>query len=232
MGGPIAVPSFPPDPTLVRVLLGLTAVAGLVDAVCFLALGRVFTANMTGNVVFLAFAMAGVQGLSAPRTVTALIAFLFGALIGGRMATRMSPGPRHRWTGSAFGTEAILLLAATIVAIYYGRAFSNADAGLYMIIILTGLAMGVRNATVRKLGVPDLTTTVLTLTITGLAADSTLGGGANPAWPRRTAGIAYMFMGAALGAWLLTYSIVLPLAMGTAISGLCAIAAYSIRPAA
>lgn len=65
---------------------------------------------------------------------------------------------------------------------------------LYSAIVLTGLAMGVRSATVRKLAVPDLTTTVLTLTITGLAADSSLAGGSNPGWLRRGAG------GAALGA--------------------------------
>jgi len=231
MERPIAAPSSPPVPTLVRILLGLTAVAGLIDAVCFLALGSVFTANMTGNIVFLAFAVAGVQGLSVPRSVTALIAFLLGALMGGRMAARMGPGPRYRWTGAAFGAEAALLLAATVVAIYYGYDFSNAAAGIYAIIVLTGLAMGIRNATVRKLGVPDLTTTVLTLAITGLAADSILGGGNNPVWPRRTAAVASMFMGAGLGAWLLTYSVALPLAVGTAISGLCAAAAYNLRTA-
>ena len=224
--GPIAAPSSQPASTVVRILLGLTAVAGLIDAVCFLALGSVFTANMTGNVVFLAFAVAGVQGLSVPRSVTALIVFLLGALMGGRMAARMSPGPQNLWTGAAFGIEASLLLAATVVAIYYRDAFSNAAAGIYTIIVLTGLAMGVRNATVRKLGVPDLTTTVLTLTITGLAADSVLGGGNSPAWPRRLAAVAAMFIGAALGAWLLKYSITLPLALATAISSLCAVAAF------
>ena len=69
---------------------------------------------------------------------------------------------------------------------------------MYGIIILTALAMGLRNATVRKLAVPDLTTTVLTLTITGLAADSSLGGDDNLRWQRRTAAVMLMFSGATL----------------------------------
>jgi uncharacterized membrane protein YoaK (UPF0700 family) len=206
-------------------------VTGLADAVSFLALGRVFTANMTGNVVLLAFAIAGTEGLSIPRSVTALVAFVLGALIGGRMATAMSSGPRYRWTGTAFGIEATLLLAATAIAGCYGNGFWAAATGVYSVIVLSGLAMGVRNATVRKLGVPDLTTTVLTLTITGLAADSTLGGGSNPGWKRRTAAVAAMFTGAALGAWLLLYSIAVPLALATVVTGLCAVAAYHARTA-
>ena len=68
---------------------------------------------------------------------------------------------------------------------------------MYGIIILTALVMGLRNATVRKLAVPDLTTTVLTLTITGLAADSSLGGD-DLRWQRRTAAVMLMFSGATL----------------------------------
>jgi len=90
---------------------------------------------------------------------------------------------------------------------------------------LTGVAMGIRNAVVRKLGERDLTTTVLTLTITGIAADSPLAGGANPGWPRRALSVGLMFAGAAAGAWLLRYSLALPLAVSGIIAGLCALAA-------
>jgi uncharacterized membrane protein YoaK (UPF0700 family) len=73
-----------------RALLGLlyisTAVIGQIDAVSFLGLGHIFTANMTGNIVFLGFATAGAQSLSVPRSLSALGAFLVGALIGGRIA--------------------------------------------------------------------------------------------------------------------------------------------------
>src|SRR5438552_15273174 len=165
-----------PEPVLVPLLLGLTVVTGLVDAVSYLALGHVFTANMTGNVVFLGFAAAGGRGLSAPRSGTAVVAFLIGAVIGGRMATGMSGGPRHRWTGVAFGAEAALLFAAMALAIEPTR--------VYAVIALTGRAMGIRNAPARRLGVPVLTTTELTLTITGLAAVPWPSGGNYPGWAR------------------------------------------------
>jgi uncharacterized membrane protein YoaK (UPF0700 family) len=212
-----------PEPILAPLLLGLTVVTGLVDAVSYLALGHVFTANMTGNVVFLGFAAAGGKGLSAPRSGTAVVAFLLGAVIGGRMATGLSAGPRHRWTGVAFGAEAALLFAAMALAIEPTR--------VYAVIALTGLAMGIRNATARRLAVPDLTTTVLTLTMTGLAADSRLAGGNNQGWARRAASVVTMVAGAAVGGWLLRYSVALPLALCSAVSGVCAVAAYyGMRP--
>ena len=49
-----------PDGPLPVFLVGLTVVTGLVDAFSYLSLGHVFVANMTGNVVFLGFALAGV----------------------------------------------------------------------------------------------------------------------------------------------------------------------------
>jgi uncharacterized membrane protein YoaK (UPF0700 family) len=208
-------------------LLGLTATTGLVDAVSYLALGHVFTANMTGNVVFLGFAAAGAEGLSVARSGASLVAFLVGAVVGGRLAAAISSGSRRRWIGAAFAIEAGLLVgAAATAASVSGRALSSDATVLYSLIILTALAMGVRSATVRTLSVPDLTTTVLTMTLAGLAADSILAGGSNRGWARRSASVVTMFCGAAVGAWLLRYSIALPLAVGSVVSGVCATAAF------
>ncbi len=69
---------------------------------------------------------------------------------------------------------------------------------------------------------PDLTTTVLTLTLTGVAADSTLAGGSNQGWARRAASIGSMFTGAVVGAWLLGYSLALALALCALVSTVCA----------
>jgi uncharacterized membrane protein YoaK (UPF0700 family) len=71
--------------------------------------------------------------------------------------------------------------------------------------------MGLRNATVRRLAVPDLTTTVLTLTVTGIAADSSLAGGNNPRVGYRLAAIFLMLFGAASGAVLLRFGPATPL---------------------
>src|SRR3954447_12725879 len=67
-------------------LILLTIVTGLVDAVSYLALGHVFVANMTGNVVFLGFAVLDAEDFSVPASLTAIAAFLLGALAGGRLA--------------------------------------------------------------------------------------------------------------------------------------------------
>jgi uncharacterized membrane protein YoaK (UPF0700 family) len=83
------------------VLLVATAVTGVVDAVSFLALGHVFTANMTGNVVFLGFAFTGAPGLSIPYSSLSLLAFFVGALMGGRIAAQADSNSR-RWITRAF----------------------------------------------------------------------------------------------------------------------------------
>src|ERR1044072_3737472 len=88
------------------ILLVLTAVTGIVDAVSYLGVGRVFTANMTGNIVLLAFAASGAPGLSVARSMSALASFFVGAVAGGRMASSIGAASRNRWISSAFGLEA------------------------------------------------------------------------------------------------------------------------------
>src|SRR3989449_4224977 len=83
-------------------LLGMTAVTGLVDAVSFLSLGRVFTANMTGNIVLLAFATAHISGLSIARSLTALLAFLVGAVLGGRVMAPANADSQIPFSAPAF----------------------------------------------------------------------------------------------------------------------------------
>jgi len=212
-----------PDRRLLLGLLGLSTVTGVVDAASYLGLGNVFTANMTGNVVFLAFALAGAPGLSAPRCAIALVGFLTGALVGGRVAAAMRSGTRYRGAATGFAAEAALLLTAAAVAIGYPASHAGHSTQLYTVIGVTAVAMGIRNATVRSLGVPDMTTTVLTLTLTGLAADSTLAGGGNPRWPRRVASVVAMAGGAAGGVLLLRQSLALPLAVCACLTGTCAL---------
>src|SRR5262245_24261775 len=99
---------------------------------------------------------------------------------------------------------------------------------LYSVIVLMAIAMGLRNATVRWLALPDLTTTALTLTLTGLSADSSLAGGKNPRFGRRFGSVVAMFGGAVIGALLLKYGLALPLLF----SGVCVVAValvYAVR---
>jgi uncharacterized membrane protein YoaK (UPF0700 family) len=179
-------------------LLVLTAVTGIVDAVSFLGLGHIFTANMTGNIVFLGFAIGGGTGVSAGRSLTALGAFACGGVCGGRINTRDLP--RARLLLVAMGLETLFLLLAVASTV---PSRIDASSVVYAVIVFTAVAMGLRNAVVRQLGVPDLTTTVLTMTITGLAADSRLAGGNGDRTGTRVLSIAAMCAGAACGAVLL-----------------------------
>jgi uncharacterized membrane protein YoaK (UPF0700 family) len=189
----------PLHPAVPALLLVLTFVTGIVDGVSYLGLGHTFVANMTGNIVFLGFGLAGAPGLSVAAALVSLGAFLVGAVGGGRL-TRHLGEPRDRWLLPAIGLEAVFVALAALVAVGH-----IADDRRYVVIALLAFPMGVRNATVRAIGVPDLTTTVLTLTITGLAADSPLGGGSWAGTPRKLTAIGAMLLGALAGGLLVIH---------------------------
>ncbi len=223
-----ADPKHGPLPAL---LLLLTVVTGVIDAVSILSLGRVFVANMTGNVVFVGFALAGAPGFALGASLFALGGFLAGALGGGFLIGRLGPrrGAQFR---IAVTIELILVGAALVIAIAAGAPFTTAPQDL--IAAACALAMGLQNAVVRKLAVPDLTTTVLTMTLTGIAAD-VRAGQRGPALLRRFLAVAAMLGGAV--AWALLVLHPGPqTALGVAVGLLAVVAAGSWivqrRPAA
>lgn len=218
------------DP-LPLVLIVLSAVTGLVDAISILGLGQVFVANMTGNMVFLGFAVGGAPGFEVPRYIVALVVFLVGALAGGWIANAFARSTRRQWLLTVAAVEAILFWAAAIVAVGYDAESLSPASRLFILIGLTALAMGLRNATVRRLKVPDLTTTVLTLTLTGLAADSSLSGGENKNWRRRIAAVLAIFVGAVIGAVLVRTSGLVVSLVITGVIVLAVTLAYSAHPA-
>jgi uncharacterized membrane protein YoaK (UPF0700 family) len=193
-------PDRPPQP-LVVTLAALTVVSGFLDAVSFLGLGHVFIANMTGNVVLVGFAAAGAPGFSVAASLCALGFFLGGAVVGGRIAQRV--GPHRTLMLAVMVMEATLTAAAAIVS----GAVPAISAGWprFAVIALLAFAVGVRNAAVRRLGVRDMTTTVLTTTLTGLASDSWLAGGADPHARYRLTSVFSQFGGALVGAVLVLH---------------------------
>src|ERR1700690_3175064 len=108
----MAVPSPINTRRTVTALLALTVVTGLVDAVSILRLGRVFVANMTGNVVFLGFAVARAPGFSLVASLVALAGFMIGALAGGRVARRGGASAHLLAIGAVIET---FLVAAALV---------------------------------------------------------------------------------------------------------------------
>ena len=180
-------------------LVALTVVTGLVDAFSYLSLGHVFVANMTGNVVFLAFALAGARGFSAVASLAALGAFSVGALAGGRLSASLSR-QRGRLLAVVSAFEALFVaVSAVVVSVVHSPGSGGAR---YVLITVLSLSMGAQNAMARRLAVPDLTTTVLTLTITGISADSRLVGGSGSKAGRRLVSALAMFIGALVGALL------------------------------
>lgn len=183
----------------VLALLLLTFGTGLVDAVSVLVLGRVFVANMTGNAIFLGFLFVPGTGFDLTAAITAVVGFLIGAIIGGRLARALGARPRS-WLTAALGLEAVLLLVLAALAglgvlHYYGASKLLLIAGL-------AVAFGVQNSTARQFGIQELYTTVLTSTIVGIGVDSRLAGGSGDRARLRYTVVAVMILGAIVGATL------------------------------
>lgn len=195
------MPLNTPSP-LVRLLLVLSATTGMVDAASILGMEKVFTANMTGNIVFAGFAAVGAEGFHAPYYITAIGAFMAGAVVAGRLWRMGGKGRLSRWLVIAAMAESTMLVLAGILALLFEREGGITAGNLPALIALTAGAMGFRNAVVRQLKVPDLSTTVLTLTITGIASDSRLAAGDGTNQRTRIAAVCMIFAGAAAGAAL------------------------------
>jgi uncharacterized membrane protein YoaK (UPF0700 family) len=153
----------------------------------------------------------------------ALICFAVGALLGGWMTGKVIPQNSGGTLARAPVIETTFFFFAAAVSVGLTAPFEEHKLKTYLVIALTAVAMGLRNSVVRKLAIPDLTTTVLTLTIAGLAADSSLAGGDNPRWQRRCAAILAILAGAAAGAAMVRYSVAVPLLVCGLMSGICAL---------
>lgn len=176
-------------------MLSLTFSTGVVDAVGFLALDRVFVGNMTGNVVILGMGAVGAEDLPVLGPTLALVGFLLGAAIGGRALRSAS----RVWSARISS----LLLAAGAVSIVVGLVLVVAsDLSHEATIALSSslaVALGMQAAAARHLAVKDVTTVVVTSTLTGLAADSRFGNGSGSGTGRRTCAVVLLLTGAVCG---------------------------------
>jgi uncharacterized membrane protein YoaK (UPF0700 family) len=187
-------------------LLLLTASTGLIDAVSYLSLDRVFTGNMTGNVLFVAFALTGVADIPFLNNALALLGFVVGSIVGGRLVPRGKAGVlplASLWT---------LVAGTAVAAVLCGVWFAVGDLGTPAKITVTALLaalMGAQVAAVKPVGNADITTVVVTSTLANLSRDSRLAGaprGANSGWLDRFLAVVAMGVGAAIGAGLIRYA--------------------------
>jgi uncharacterized membrane protein YoaK (UPF0700 family) len=148
-------------------LLVLTLVTGVIDAISLLTLGRVFVASMTGNVIVTGFALAGVPEFSLVTSLGALVAFLCGAATGGLLVDRIAD--RGLLLRAVIPIEWLLLAACLVVVVVWPPAVDSAPT--VTVAVVAAAAMGMQNAVARQIAVPDLNTSVVSMSMIGLAAD-------------------------------------------------------------
>jgi uncharacterized membrane protein YoaK (UPF0700 family) len=185
-------------------LLLLTFATGLADAISILALGHVFVANMTGNVIFLGFWLAPSTTIDLTAVVVALPTFVCTTIVSGRLSRHF--GIRVRtWITTVLATEITLLVALAVLA---GTGVLNyqGNSKLMMIGILA-VTFGLQHSSARQFGIPELSTTVLTSTIVSLGLDSHLAGGTGERHRLRIGVVSTMCAGAFLGATMSRYVI-------------------------
>jgi len=197
------------EPSGEPLLLALTFAAGVVDAVSFLGLGRIFTANMTGNVVFLALAVGQRSLLTALHSVGALIGFCLGALLAGWVLGYVrQPGAWPRRVTAVILAELACMTAFAVGWVYLGGVPTGS--WVYLLIGLSSFGMGMQNAAARYLAVPGLTTTVITTGLTGFMVDLPALRMRGPTQRRALLAVLALFSGAAIGAALLQVDRVAP----------------------
>jgi uncharacterized membrane protein YoaK (UPF0700 family) len=180
-------------------LLLLTASTGAIDAVSYLALDKVFTGNMTGNVLFLGFALVGVDDIPFLNNAIALLGFVAGSMLGGRIVGRGHAKALPHRSGWLLGASAAVAFALTAVWLLLGEL---PEPLLLTVTFLLAAAMGAQVAAVKPIGNSDITTVVVTNTLANLSRESRLGGGHGQPWVQRLLAVIAMGVGAAIGAGL------------------------------
>ncbi len=184
-------------------LVCLTLSTGAVDAISYLGLGKVFTANMTGNIVLLGLAVGSSERSAVVRAAVSLVAYAAGAFLGARVAPRGEGRPI--WRGEVtlvLGFEA--LLQAGLFAAWLGSSGRPGQTAEALLVAMSALAMGLQSAAVAALGVAGVTTTYVTGTLTGLMGGLAAGSGSRSELGRRAAVLVALLAGAVIAAVILT----------------------------
>jgi uncharacterized membrane protein YoaK (UPF0700 family) len=219
-----------------RLLLGLSFSAGVIDIIAFLALGKVFTAFQTGNVVFMGLGIIGQgpKGIPLPNTawvIASFLSFAVGAMVSARIVkpeeSKVTAWPRRV-------TAALAITAVSQAAFLVGwiatSGHPTAAAGATLVAIMA-FGMGVQIHAARSLGIPDVSTTAATATWVTFVSDiatKTLRGKDRFL---RVQSIIAMILGAAVGTYLVDnariYVPALPLIITVIVL---AIAAAALKP--
>lgn len=181
-------------------LISLTFATGAIDAISYFGLGKIFSAFMTGNLVFLGFGFAKAGGPQLIPVLCAVAFFSLGAYLGTR-TTLHSPA-NGTWTALVIATmSAVVLCEAAFLVIWIGHDAAPGTNVTNVLISLLGLAMGLQMAAVRALGVPGVFTTAATFTLLAFFGDLA---GSRPAaeGPRLAGTLFALILGAYFGGLL------------------------------
>jgi uncharacterized membrane protein YoaK (UPF0700 family) len=200
-------------------MLALTFSTGLIDAVGYLGLDRVFTGNMTGNIVILGMGVAGADDLPVVGPLIALGAFVAGAAGAGALLRGARRGWGPRVTTVLGGVSGMLAVSAFPAALAAPQSISSPG------LVATGLlgaAMGAQAGAARHIAVADVTTVVVTSTLVAFAFDSKLAGGSGERWVRRGSAVLVIAAGALVGALLVSANIAWGIALAAGITAVVA----------
>ena len=155
-------------------LMILTFSSGAVDAVCFVAFGKVFTAFMTGNLVFLGIGAAGAFKPNGPNLVrvgVVIAAFILGVFIAARIIKRSR---RSRVAGQGFSMSLAGVLIAQLVFLAGWIAVSGDPSSTYATALaaVEAVAMGMQSSAVGSLEVKSVFTTAATATLVNLSREA------------------------------------------------------------
>lgn len=185
-------------------MLLLTFATGLADSISILALGHVFVANMTGNVIFLGFWLAPNTTIDLTAVAVALPTFICTTIVSGRLSRHFGPRTRS-WITTVLATEIVLLVALAILA--GARVLRYQGNSKLIMIGMLAVTFGLQHSSARQFGIQELSTTVLTSTIVSLGLDSHLAGGTGERQRLRIGVVATMCAGAFFGATMSRYVI-------------------------
>ncbi len=196
-----------PSPARLRdgLLITLTAGAGAVDAITYLGLGKVFTANMTGNIVLLGIAVGRGAHPEEVRAAISLAVYALGVFLGGRAVTVWARP--ERWP-----TGLTLVLGADALAqagLWTGWLLAHAHPGTELtagLVAVSAVAMGLQAGAAHALGVAGVTTTYVTGTLTGLVGQVAESAGSAGERLRRGLVLVALFGGAAVAVLLLLHA--------------------------
>jgi uncharacterized membrane protein YoaK (UPF0700 family) len=182
----------------------LTGATGSLDAVSFLSLDQVFTGNMTGNILFLGFGLAGVDGIPVVNNAVALMMFVVGAGLAA-VVTRGGADTRTLPLSSVVILSVNAVVTSAVTAAWYALGGMTGVLAIAVTGVLA-LVLGAQAAAVARIGIREYSTVVVTMTLVSLASESRLFGGTGAAQSRRVLVLAAMTAGAAAAAALLTTS--------------------------